>query len=132
LMARRGQTYGDRADVPFDGSVPPSRRPAGGVGLLFMAFNSQIHFDFVAGNFLKAQFDFMQAVWANAPQFPVVQPDPGLDPVIGQGSRPQQVYPRKWGELPDPAQPVDAVPQAVRMRGGEYFFMPSLAFLRNL
>jgi Dyp-type peroxidase family len=132
LMARRGQTYGDRADVPFDGSVPPSQRPAGGVGLLFMAFNSQIHFDFAANNFEGAQFDFMQAAWANAPRFPVVQPAPGLDPVIGQGPRPKQVYPRKWGELPDNARPVDAVPPAVRMRGGEYFFMPSLAFLRNL
>jgi deferrochelatase/peroxidase EfeB len=132
LMARRGQTYGDRADVPFDSSVPPSQRPTGGVGLLFMAFNSQIHFDFAAGNFLGAQFDFTQAIWANSPQFPVAQPDPGLDPVIGQGPRPQQVYPRKWGELPDKTKPVDSVPQAVRMRGGEYFFMPSLAFLRNL
>ncbi len=132
LMARRGQTYGDRADVPFDGDVPPSQRPTSGVGLLFMAFNSQIHFDFAAGNFLGAQFDFTQAIWADNAQFPVVQPDPGLDPIIGQGPRPQQVYPRKWGELPDKTKPVDAVPQAVRMRGGEYFFMPSLAFLRNL
>jgi len=134
LMARRGQTYGQRTDVPFDGSVPPSGRPTGGVGLLFMAFNSQIHFDFAAGDFLGAQFDFTQAIWADNRQFPAVlpagAPDPGLDPVIGQGPRPPQTYPTNWGGLPD--RQVAAVPQAVRMRGGEYFFMPSLAFLRNL
>jgi hypothetical protein len=27
---------------------------------------------------------------------------------------------------------VPAVPRAVTMKGGEYFFMPSLAFLRHL
>ena len=132
LMARRGQTYGQRTDVPFDENVPPSGRPTGGVGLLFMAFNSKIHFDFAAGDFEGAQFDFTQAVWADNPGFPIEQPDPGLDPVIGQGPRPPQIYPRKWGELPDKTKPITAPPQAVHMRGGEYFFMPSLAVLRSL
>ena len=58
---------------------------------------------------------------------------PGLDPVIGQGARTVQSYPDDWGsstlEQPVPAHPFK---QAVTMKGGEYFFMPSLAFLRSL
>lgn len=130
LMVRRGQTYGERADVPFDTSVPVQQRPTGGVGLLFMAFNATISVD---DNFGAAQFDFTQSVWANNPDFPAVPagtPPPGLDPVIGQGARPAQTYPTRWA---GPATTeVDAVAQAVRMKGGEYFFMPSLAFLRSL
>ena len=129
LMARRGQTYGDRADIPFDGSVPPEGRPTGGVGLLFMAFNANIN---IQDDFGLSQFDFTQRVWANNPGFPQVPaaPDPGLDPVIGQGPRPTQTYTTQWGGTQ--TQEVDAVAQAVRMLGGEYFFMPSLAFLRTL
>jgi Dyp-type peroxidase family len=129
LMARRGQTYGNRTDVPFDETVPITARPTDGVGLLFMAFNSKINFDVDGAP--GAQFDFTQAVWANNPGFPVgPPPPPGLDPVIGQGARPGQSYPLTWGESDRSVVP--AIAQAVRMRGGEYFFMPSLPFLRGL
>ncbi|WP_410654046.1 Dyp-type peroxidase [Amycolatopsis sp. lyj-112] len=122
LMARRGVPYGERPDDP-NADLPPSARPSGGVGLLFMAFNS------VLGN----QFEFTQAVWANNPSFPIT-PDgfkpPGLDPVIGQGPRPESAYTPDWaGEGTVTADPI---PQAVTLKGGEYFFMPSLAFLRQL
>src|SRR2546430_8745564 len=91
-MARRGQTYGERADVPFDESVPPSARPAGGVGLLFMAFNANVN---IPDDFGLAQVDFTQAILANNPGFPRVPAGtaaPGLDPGIGQGVPPQQHY----------------------------------------
>jgi Dyp-type peroxidase family len=130
LMARRGQTYGERVDVPFDDSVPPAQRPTGGVGLLFMAFNANVN---IQDNFGLAQFDFTQSAWANSPGFPRVPPTtpaPGLDPVIGQGPRPPQTHPTQWGGTQ--TQQVNAVAQAITMRGGEYFFMPSLAFLRSL
>ncbi|TNC24547.1 Dyp-type peroxidase [Amycolatopsis alkalitolerans] len=121
LMARRGQTYGQRTDDP-NGDVPPEYRPENGVGLLFMAFNSSL------GN----QFEFTQRLWANNAGFPVT-PDgsrPGLDPVIGQGERPGSNYSRDWGH--NDFQAVDPIPQAVTLLGGEYFFAPSLAFLRGL
>jgi Dyp-type peroxidase family len=121
LMARRGQTYGRRLDDP-SADLPPVVRPTKDVGLLFMAFNSDL------GN----QFEFTQRLWANNAGFPIT-PDgsqPGLDPVIGQGQRPGSNYSRDWGR--GGAQPVDAIPQAVTLKGGEYFFMPSLAFLRSL
>jgi Dyp-type peroxidase family len=126
IMARRGQTYGVRTDDPNDGKL--ANKPSKDVGLLFMAFNVDI----------AAQFEFAQATWANNPGFPKVPAGvgaPGLDPVIGQGARPDIRCPLHWGA--DPADPkayktTSAVPQAVTMKGGEYFFMPSLAFFRAL
>jgi Dyp-type peroxidase family len=120
LMARRGVTYGERPDDP-NADVPPAARPSGGVGLLFMAFNSRL------GN----QFEFTQAVWADNPGFPIVEGvTPGLDPVIGQGERGSSDYTVEWGGSAQ--RTAGPVPQAVTLRGGEYFFMPSLAFLRSL
>jgi Dyp-type peroxidase family len=121
LMARRGQTYGRRADDP-GADLPPIVRPSKDVGLLFMAFNSDL------GN----QFEFTQRLWVNNPGFPVTADGsrPGLDPVIGQGQRPGSNYAPEWGR--NGAVAVDPVAQAVTMKGGEYFFMPSLAFLRSL
>ncbi|PXY24125.1 Dyp-type peroxidase [Prauserella flavalba] len=122
LMARRGQTYGERSDDP-NGDEPISARPTGGVGLLFMAFNSD----------LGDQFEFTQQIWANNTEFPRVPEGtkpPGLDLVIGQGPRAETTYAPSWGR--NGATPADPAAQAVTMKGGEYFFMPSLAFLRNL
>ncbi|MGW5686341.1 Dyp-type peroxidase [Nonomuraea sp. NPDC003754] len=119
LMARRGQTYGERADRPWD-DAPPETRPSGGVGLLFMAFNSS----------LENQFEFTQRDWADNADF--LNPGTGHDPVIGQGVRDIKVaFPKVWGR-PEQSAPQAQVAQTVTMRGGEYFFMPSLAYLRAL
>jgi Dyp-type peroxidase family len=123
LMARRGQTFGKRTDDPNDPSAPISSRPTGGVGLLFMAFNSEI----------SNQFEFTQSSWANNAGFPSVPSGaaaPGLDQVIGQGTRPKAASALTWGGAS--SKPLAAAPQAVTMKGGEYFFMPSLAFLKQL
>jgi Dyp-type peroxidase family len=119
LMARRGQTYGGRTDDPWD-DAPPKTRPSGEVGLLFMAFNSS----------LISQFEFTQQTWANNPDFE--NPATGHDPVIGQGDRDIKVtFPKAWGK-PGMSLPQTQVGQTVTMKGGEYFFAPSLAYLRNL
>ncbi|HEX4813727.1 MAG TPA: Dyp-type peroxidase [Nonomuraea sp.] len=119
IMARRGQTYGERADAPWD-DAPPDDRPSGEVGLLFMAFTGS----------LVDQFEFTQQSWANNSDFEV--PATGHDPVIGQGDRDIKVtFPKVWGK-PELSLPQDQVPQTVTMRGGEYFFAPSLAYLRRL
>jgi Dyp-type peroxidase family len=125
LMPRRGQTFGARTDDPSDEKVPIASRPTGGVGLLFMAFNSQI----------GVQFQFTQATWANNGGFPNTSGAPGahapgLDQVIGQGTRPKADCPLTWGSGKNKF--VNAAPQAVTMKGGEYFFMPSIAFLKSL
>ena len=93
-----------------------------------MAFNSDI----------GKQFEFTQVAWANNPGFPEVPPGsaaPGVDPVIGQtpkdAARDKMTVPNAWG-APGSMAAVAPVPRTVTMKGGEYFFMPSLAFLRSL
>lgn len=126
LMARRGQTYGERDDDPNDGRL--DNKPRKDVGLLFMAFNSDI----------AHQFEFTQAAWANQsgfPQVPSGSPTPGIDLIIGQtpggAARPHLTCPATWGD-PTSMKTVLATPQTVTMKGGAYFFMPSLAFLASL
>ncbi|MGE7369749.1 Dyp-type peroxidase [Neorhizobium sp. NPDC001467] len=126
IMARRGQTYGVRTDDLNDGRI--DNKPEKDVGLLFMAFNSDI----------GQQFEFTQVAWANAIDFPEVpdgSPPPGVDPIIGQmpdgEPRPDISCPVSWGDAAS-IRTVASVPQTVTMKGGEYFFMPSLAFLKNL
>lgn len=125
IMARRGQTYGIRTDNLNDGAL--DNKPSKDVGLLFMAFNANI----------EEQFEFVQTIWANNPGFPRMTPGrtaPGPDPVIGQAQRGQIDCPKGWGadfKKPGEHKPTAPVPETVRMKGGEYFFMPSLAFLRN-
>jgi deferrochelatase/peroxidase EfeB len=109
LMARRGQTYGRRTDKP-DG--PVSKLPTDGVGLLFMAFNANV----------ATQFEHTQKRLANH-----ADATTAADPVIGQGPRGKLTSPTAWGG-PEVAK-TDSIEQAVTMKGGEYFFMPSLAFL---
>lgn len=125
LMPRRGLTYGLRTDNPNDGKTP--NKPEKDVGLLFMAFNSNI----------VNQFEFTQIVWANNTAFPQA-PDatpPGVDPVIGQlpkgTDRAAVSVPVEWGK-PGSMKSVPSIPLAVTMKGGAYFFMPSLAFFQAL
>ena len=114
-MLRRGITYGDRADNPNDPAVAAGERPSGGVGLLFMAYQSDI----------AAQFEFMQATWANNRSF--VAATTGLDPVIGQGGAGGQTWTRGDG-----TQAQVGFAGFVTLKGGEYFFQPSLSMLRGL
>ena len=106
LMARRGITYDD----------------GGSVGLLFMAVNAN----------LGEQFEFVQKSWANDRNSPQSfgRNSGGMDQIIGQGDRGQitlfQGLAGPRGEVVAP------VPPPVTMRGGEYFFLPSLATLRRL
>lgn len=121
LMARRGIPYGTRDDEPNDGVI--DNKPEGGVGLLFMAYQSSI----------EDQFEFTQQAWANSPSFHFrspVQPV-GIDPVIGQPDHGvSQRYPLAYGVGPL-SEPFD-FSSFVRMKGGEYFFAPSRSFLRRL
>jgi Dyp-type peroxidase family len=117
LMARRGQTYGVRDLSKEEAKERPL--PVGGVGLLFMAFNASI----------GEQFEYTQHSFANlADSAP--GPTSGVDPIIGQGVRGKTASPKSWGD--SNLTTTDAIAEAVMMKGGEYFFMPSLAFLRSL
>ena len=133
LMLRRGIPYEDTprlvhpSDVPesssladFDANAGPLL-PTGDVGLLFMAYNQK----------LATQFEFTQVTWANSPTFPAAGPPPKLDPVIGQGAAAAQQWPKVWDSAGG-GTTAFAFSGFVKMRGGEYFFAPSLNFLRSL
>jgi Dyp-type peroxidase family len=118
LMARRGITYGKRK-VAKGGGFVESDKPTKDVGLLFMAYNADI----------ARQFEFTQASWVNNANF--VDPNTGIDPVIGHANGPvaAQSWPVAWGSK---QRKNFAFGGFVTMRGGEYFFAPSLSFLKGL
>ncbi len=115
-MARRGIPFGHRNDDPDDGRI--DTKPEGGVGLLFMSYQASI----------ANQFEFIQKSWANDSNFPVT--NTGLDLIIGQGG---PKYPTQWQKKDETVAEVQAsLGQFVHMKGGEYFFSPSMRFLREI
>ena len=110
-----------RRGIPYDEAGRNSDmqwHPEKGVGLLFMCYQSNI----------GKQFERLQADWANAGE---IQPtrQTAMDGLVGQGdnARPQH-WPSHW----DGHNTVDSFrfSGAVTLKGGAYFFAPSLPFLR--
>ena len=100
-------------------------------------------------NRIGQQFKFTQQSWVNANIFPffpplAVPPAPpappppprGIDPVIGQGPLPlnpgNQALHKRWDDTTSPVVNNATMAGFVKMKGGEYFFSPSLTFLRGL
>lgn len=111
---RRGITYGKNL-------TNSSKNPEKDVGLLFMAHNRNI----------ASQFEFMQKSWANNTSFP--RQGSGIDPIIGQGNRSsEQTYFKKWGDETSKTEVRPSLGHFVTMKGGEYFFTPSVSFLNSL
>jgi Dyp-type peroxidase family len=113
-----------RRSIPYGKYVPVSRPleelPDGGVGVLFMCFQASI----------RRQFAFMQREWCNMPWFPKAYVGP--DALIGQ-SAPTRTHAYEWPatynvDAPRPA----TFAEFVRMKGGEFFFAPSLPFFERL
>jgi Dyp-type peroxidase family len=144
-IARRGITYGG----PLSATDDLDDLPEKGVGLLFMCYQSDIW----------EQFEFIQRFWCNNPNF--LEPgksdisgitanpnydktgldavigqmqDAQFDPVIGEAPKPPENWPQEWGKTTvKPAiEPENHFGQFVTLKGGEYFFSPSITFLRNL
>ncbi|SDH78430.1 Dyp-type peroxidase family [Paraburkholderia steynii] len=119
LMARRGIPYGARSDNPNDEQL--DNKPTGGVGLLFMAYQSDI----------AKQFEFAQQKWVNNPDFS--EPGTGRDGVIGQPKGPSgQRWTVEWGEKLSDGGEDEQFSGFVTLKGGEYFFAPSITFLKSL
>jgi Dyp-type peroxidase family len=110
-----------RRGVPFGKQPPRGTIPTWPVGLLFTCYQSDI------GN----QFELLQTSWANSIQF--VRQQTGLDPIIGQGEQliGGQGWPSKYGDDSAAKVRFDFSPY-VKLKGGEYFFAPSLGFLTSL
>jgi len=113
-IVRRGIPYGVRPPVDEK-------------GLLFLCFQSDI----------ARQFEFIQRAWVDNPNFPEFLLLRGLntgdDALIGQHPRASQKWPRQWGQSGRfLGRTTFNFGGYVRLRGGEYFFAPSLSFLKNL
>ena len=124
-MARRGIPFGHRAiDTALDIDPSPYQMPEEGVGLLFMSYQAKI----------KDQFEFIQQKMANDETFPI-ETNTGIDPIIGQredqDTKRSYRFPKEYGNG-QPRDELSDFKQFVTMKGGEYFFAPSLSFLRNI
>jgi Dyp-type peroxidase family len=122
-IVRRGFPYGPRARPPTDWSSPQTL-PNSGLGLLFMCYQANI----------AEQFAHLQRAWANRQSFP--RAAVGRDPLIGQvggadGARLDQLWPPSWGAPRDDTTGFRFdFGNFTTLKGGEFFFVPSLPFLR--
>jgi Dyp-type peroxidase family len=119
-IVRRSVAYGIQ-DV--DAGPPLTVDPTTGVGLLFVCYQSDV----------SEQFEFIQSQWSDQLNF--VRQQTGLDPLIGRGRQLAggQLWHTTWGAQPhaEEAVPFD-LSGFVHMKGGGYFFVPSLSFLKSL
>jgi len=113
-IVRRGVPYGERAPGLTD-------EPASGVGLLFMCYQADI----------AHQFEFLMRVWFDNPRFPEIIGNTGDCPLIGQDGDAPQKWRNKWGDSDAPQTRIN-FGGWVRLKGGEYFFAPSVGFLQNI
>src|SRR5262245_29654761 len=91
------------------------------VGLLFICFQSSI----------ADQFEFIQRNWANDKD--LWRRKRGVDPIAGQfgpdGQIEAQDWPINWGEGDRASFSFSSF---VKLKGGEYFFAPSISGLINI
>jgi deferrochelatase/peroxidase EfeB len=102
------------------------------VGLLFICAQSSI----------VDQFEFIQTIWSNLTGF--LRPATGLDPISGADAPSDPAVDQQWPRVYGSHNEIDFTPDGpkvhspyvscpfgkwVTMRGGEYFFVPSLSFL---
>jgi Dyp-type peroxidase family len=120
IMARRGITYGQGRQQDKQ-TLELTDRPEKDFGLLFMAYQKD----------LEDQFEFTQESWANEEKFVrgflPGESRTGIDPVIGHGLDRNFVWP-----LPQGGTEEAPFAQMVTMKGGEYFFAPSIGYLKQL
>jgi Dyp-type peroxidase family len=124
-ILRRGRSYGR----PLAPSMLPEDILAAGEsaeerGLHFICFNANI----------SRQFEFIQHAWANNPKFNGLYDED--DPLIGDRNPSQDARDARSNRFTVQSTPVrqrlSDLPRFVRVRGGAYFFMPSIHAVRFL
>jgi len=91
------------------------------VGLIFTCFNSDI----------SRQFEFIQYTWANYPKFKQLYNDP--DPVCGVKHDPGEGVEQNFTIQAQPVNKyVTGLKRFVTVRGGAYFFFPSVTTINFL
>lgn len=113
-IIRRGVPYGERLPDLSD-------RPARGCGLLFTCYQASI----------TEQFEHITKNWLNNPGFP--RAGTGPDPLVGQmiTGRSPQSWNRGWNQ-PAGEKHDHGFREVVQLKGGRYFYAPSISFLANL
>jgi Dyp-type peroxidase family len=108
LLIRRGLPYGR----PLADGGPDDEN--GDRGLIGMFLNASI----------ERQYEFVQRNWINDPRFDGLRNDP--DPIAGSGGGDFT-----WQRRPLPYR-YNGLPRFTSVRGGEYFFLPSITAMRFL
>ncbi|MCH6200671.1 hypothetical protein MMU07_13890 [Aquiflexum sp. LQ15W] len=115
-IIRRARLYGQI----FEGS-PTNTNPEGEVGLLFACFNADI----------SRQFEFLQYTWGKLPKVKELYNDP--DPIIGVKENPDAEEEQNFTIQDLPVnRTVSDLPRVITVKGGAYFFFPSISTLRYL
>lgn len=115
-IVRRGMPY-DEAGRNND----LNRYPEHGVGLLFMCYQYDI----------PSQFELLQANWANDGKIDNNNPQTGMDGIIGQGNT--NTIDQQWFLQWNGNESISfKFSGFVTLKGGEYFFAPSIPFLKTI
>lgn len=115
-ILRRSKLYG----VPHFGS-PLNTKPEGEVGLLFMCFNTDI----------SRQYEFVQYTWAGYPKFQQLYNDP--DPIIGVKEMLSEGEEQNFTIQQEPVSKcITGLQRFIQVKGGAYFFFPSITAIRYL
>jgi len=115
-IMRRVRSYGET----FTGSAT-RHTPNNEVGILFGCFNADI----------SRQFEFIQYTWANYPKFKQLYSDP--DPFIGVRENPGEGIQQQF-TIPRPTtnKYITGLKSFVTVKGGAYFFFPSVTVVEYL
>jgi len=115
-IMRRTRSYGEK----FTAS-PTNHTPPGEVGVLFGCFNADIN----------RQFEFIQYTWAAYPKFKQLYADP--DPFIGVKENPAEGVVQQF-TIPTETHNkyVEGLKSFVTVKGGAYFFFPSITAIEYL
>jgi Dyp-type peroxidase family len=115
-ILRRGRSYGQAVE-PLDRPWMLTRDDGEERGLFFVCLNANI----------RRQFEFIQQTWVNNPKFGGLYDE--RDPLIGTHEPPDTAF-----SIPStPARArLEGLPRFVDVRGGEYFFLPSVRALKFL
>ena len=110
-MIRNGIPYGTEFSVN-----PDDKR-----GLLFACYQSS----------LENSFQFVQKAWSNSATFPTSRA--GYDALIGQAKNEEMLHISMHDENEEVLDPgLGKFSKVVTMKGGEYFFVPSISALNNV
>ncbi|AUC80766.1 Dyp-type peroxidase [Lacinutrix sp. Bg11-31] len=115
-LIRRARAYGD----PIVGA-PNNNKPKGDVGLYFNCFSADI----------SRQFEFLQYTWSNYPKIKELYSDP--DPIIGVVENPKEDEEQQFTLQGCPINKTEKnLKRFVTIKGGAYFFFPSITTIRYL